>query len=326
MAMDAKQDFLRALEQGLGSEIKYADMSSVMRIAADLLENYDMRSSVPWDDGADDCLQSYITAMEVENHSQKTIDRYRYVIQRLMDYVHVTTRRITVHHIRSFLQAEKARGIADTTLEGFRQIYSAYFNWLQREGLIDHNPMCNLGVVKCEKKEPQPYTDIEIELLNQACGNIRDKAILAFLESTGCRISEMCDCNRDSVDLQLLEVRIHGKGNKWRTVYLSEVAGMLIGRYLITRKDNDPALFLNHLKKRIAPNGVRCMLNKLAKQAGVEHCHPHKFRRTLATNLNRHGMPIQEVAKVLGHEKLDTTMKYVILNKDDVKSSYRRFA
>lgn len=326
MAMDAKQDFLRALEQGLGSEIKYADMTSVMRITADLLENYDMRSREPWDDETDDCLQSYITAMEVENHSQKTIDRYRYVIQRLMDYVHVTTRRITVHHLRSFLQAEKARGIADTTIEGFRQIYSAYFNWLQRERLIDQNPMCNLGVVKCEKKEPQPYTDIEIEMLNQSCDDLRNRAILAFLESTGCRVSEVVECDRDHVDLRLLEVRIHGKGNKWRTVYLSEVAGMLIGRYLMQRKDDDPALFVNRYGSRLTANGIRCVLKKLAKKAGVDGVHPHKFRRTLATNLNRHGMPIQEVAKVLGHEKLDTTMKYVVLNKDDVKASYRRYA
>ena len=65
--------------------------------------------------------------------------------------------------------------------------------------------------------------------------------------------------------------------------------------------------------------------DQLADRAGVDHVHPHKFRRTLATDLTRHGMPIQEVAKILGHEKLDTTMKYVVLNKDDIKASYRRF-
>ena len=68
------------------------------------------------------------------------------------------------------------------------------------------------------------------------------------------------------------------------------------------------------------------MLNKLGKAAGVEHVHPHKFRRTKATELTRHGMQIQEVAALLGHDKLDTTMRYVVLNNDDIKSSYRRYA
>ena len=68
------------------------------------------------------------------------------------------------------------------------------------------------------------------------------------------------------------------------------------------------------------------MLSCLAKETGIEHVHPHKFRRTLATDLARHGMPIQEVAKILGHDKIDTTMQYVVLNKDDIKSSYRRYA
>ena len=118
---------------------------------------------------------------------------------------------------------------------------------------------------------------------------------------------------------------VHGKGNKERTVYLDEVAGMLLAEYLNGRIDDVPALFINKQHDRLNPGGVRAMLNKLAEKAGVDHVHPHKFRRTLATGLARHGMPIQEVAKVLGHEKLDTTMKYVVLNKDDVKASYRRY-
>ena len=78
--------------------------------------------------------------------------------------------------------------------------------------------------------------------------------------------------------------------------------------------------------KRLTPAGVRFMLNKLADEAGVDHVHPHRFRRTLATNLVDHGMPIQEVASILGHEKLETTMKYVFVNKIHVKNDYRKYA
>ena len=107
---------------------------------------------------------------------------------------------------------------------------------------------------------------------------------------------------------------------------MDEVAGMLLQQYLSERKDDSPALFVNRYGNRLKPGGVREMLKELAKKAGVEHVHPHKFRRTLATNLTRHGMPIQEVANILGHEKLDTTMKYVVLDDQNTKAQYRRFA
>lgn len=326
MAMDAKHDFLRELEHSLGDTVKYAEMAVVLRITADILEGYDMRSIASMPEDQDDCLDCYVAAMTVSNRSQKTIDRYCYIIKRMMAYVHVSTRRITVHHLRSYLQAEKARGISDTTIEGYRQIYSAYFNWLQKEGLIDHNPVVNLGAIKCEKKSPDPYTAVEIEMMNQSCASVREKAVLAFLESTGCRVSEMCACNRDSINLTTLECKVHGKGNKWRTVFIDEVAAMLISKYLETRTDDDPALFVSVRKTRITTSGVRDILKRIAKRADVSHCHPHKFRRTLATNLQRHGMPVEEVAMIMGHEKLDTTMKYVKLNKDDVKANYRRYA
>lgn len=129
----------------------------------------------------------------------------------------------------------------------------------------------------------------------------------------------MTQLNRTDVDLTILECKVLGKGNKERTVYLDEVTGMLVREYLKQRGDTFPALFTGKGTERISPSGVRQMLVKLSKESNVAHVHPHKFRRTLATNLIRHGMPIQEVASILGHDKLDTTMQYVILNKDDVK-------
>ena len=144
--------------------------------------------------------------------------------------------------------------------------------------------------------------------------------------STGCRISEMTQLNRNDIDLTNLECTVLGKGNKERTVYLDPVAAMLIRDYLNERIDDYPALFIGKGTDRISPHGVRFMLNKVAEKSSVDHVHPHKFRRTLATNLIRHGMPIQEVASILGHDKLDTTMQYVVLDKTEVKHSYMKYA
>ena len=322
--IDAKVSFMTQMEAGLTDTLTVDQMKKMQTVGYAILDKFDL---VELEDEMeqDDLLDCYVSAMKVECRSQKTIDRYVYVIGKMMEFVKVPTRRVSVYHLRNYLTHEKERGICEQTLEGYREIFSAYFNWLQRESLIDRNPCVNLGVIKVPKKEKKTYTDAELERLNWFCGNIRDRAILHFLRSTGCRISEITGLNRDQVNLELLECVVRGKGNKERTVYLDEVAGMILGEYLNGRIDDVPALFINKQHDRLNPGGVRAMLNKLAEKAGVDHVHPHKFRRTLATGLARHGMPIQEVAKVLGHEKLDTTMKYVVLNKDDVKASYRRY-
>lgn len=322
--IDAKVSFMTQMEAGLTDTLTVDQMKKMQTVGYAILDKFDLVELAD-EMEQDDLLDCYVSAMKVECRSQKTIDRYVYVIGRMMEFVKVPTRRVSVYHLRNYLTHEKERGICEQTLEGYREIFSAYFNWLQRESLIDRNPCVNLGVIKVPKKEKKTYTDAELERLNWFCGNIRDRAILHFLRSTGCRISEITGLNRDQVNLELLECVVHGKGNKERTVYLDEVAGMILSEYLNGRIDDVPALFINKQHDRLNPGGVRAMLNKLAEKAGVDHVHPHKFRRTLATGLARHGMPIQEVAKVLGHEKLDTTMKYVVLNKDDVKASYRRY-
>jgi site-specific recombinase XerD len=138
----------------------------------------------------------------------------------------------------------------------------------------------------------------------------------------------MTQLNVEDINVVTLECKVLGKGNKERTVYFDEVAGMMLENYLRERKDDNPALFVTRKSpfSRINPGGVRLMLHKLEEATGVYHVHPHKFRRTRATRLVRHGMPIQNVSAILGHEKVDTTMKYVVMDQRDIKSSYQKFA
>lgn len=330
MAMDSKQDFLRNVERLLSESVTVSDMNVIMKTMANVLESYDMRLIEQWPDEKDDCLDSFISAMKVEGRSQKTIDRYVYIIGRMMKFVAVSTRRVTVYHLRSYLAAEKERGIADETLKGNRSIFLSYFNWLYREGLIDKNPAANLGAIKCPVKEKKTYSDVDIEKLNSCAVGyrfaLRDRAIINFLASTGCRIGEVTSLNRDSVNLRDLECVVHGKGNKERTVYMDEVTGMLIKDYLDKRTDDNPALFVGKGAKRLEDGGVRVMLKKIGDKAGIEKVHPHKFRRTFATVCNHHWMPIEDIKVLMGHDKIETTMLYINMSKEDLKHSYRRYA
>lgn len=325
MAFEAKASFLNRLRALMAVEMTADSMNAALRLVSDALEGFDMSEKPVIDEGTDDLLGTFLDALRVEGRSQKTIDRYSYIITRMMEHVKVSTRRITLYHLRGYIASEKARGISDRTLEGYREIFSAYFNWLQRESLIEKNPTANLGAIKYAKKKKQIYSDVDLEKLRVKSQSARDKAIIAFLGATGCRISEAMELDRDSVDLMGLECVVHGKGNKERVVFLDAVTGMILREYLDERKDDEKALFIGQRGKRMTPGGVRAMLKRLEVMAGVEHVHPHKFRRTLATTLTRHGMPIQEVASILGHEKLDTTMEYVVEDKENTKNSYKRY-
>lgn len=324
MPIEARTNLLNNLSARLSSEVSTEEMIRIMEIVSTQLANYEL-NQVELDDSPDNLLDIYLTTMEIEGRSGKTIERYKYAITRMMKSVAVPTNRITVHHLRKYLADEKARGLCDNTLEGNREIFCAYFNWLQREGLIQSNPTSNLGAIKFPKKMKHVYSDVDIEKLKMASKTIRDKAIICFLLTTGCRITEMVQLNRSDIDLSKLECKVLGKGDKERIVYMDSITGMLISEYLKSRTDDKPALFIGKGTDRLKPGGVRLMLNKIADEAGVVHVHPHKFRRTLATSLIRHGMPIQEVAHILGHEKLDTTMKYVVMDQTGVAQSYRKY-
>lgn len=326
MAIEAKATLLSGLEQQLSAAITAADMSKVLSALADQLEDFEVVHVNRAEHITDDLLDAFIAAKRISGLSEKTICRYKYQIHRMMDAVKVPTRSITVYHLRQYLANEKQRGVMDRTLEGNRQVLNAYFNWLHRERLIDINPVANLSAIKCAKKIKIIYSEVDVERMKFAAKSLRDRAIVCFLLSTGCRISEMIQLNREDLDFSAQECTVFGKGAKERTVYFDSVTGMVIQEYLSQRLDPFPALFVGKQTERLSAGGVRQMLQKLSGAANVDHVHPHKFRRTLATNLIRHGMPIQEVASILGHDKLETTMQYVVLDKTDVKNSYKKYA
>lgn len=328
MSIIAKQTFIAELRERLRTKMTLAEIEELSREISEQLTYYKMER-VEEDDGRnefEEFLSLFINTKRIEGRSEKTLDRYAYILKRYKETDPTPIHKITVYNIRQYLAKEKTRGIADSTLQGYRDVFSAFFGWIHRERLIPLNPCANLNPIKCKKEIRLPYTSVEIERLKEVCSSVRDKAIICFLLSTGCRISEVCGLNRADVDFNNLECTVLGKGNKERTVYLNSVAAMQLQKYLDSREDDGEALFIGKGTSRMQPGGIRKCLRVIGDRAGVPNVHPHRFRRTLATNLIKHGMPIQEVANILGHEKLDTTMMYVYLDKQSVKNSYKKYS
>lgn len=327
MPIEAKALLLNHMESALSNTLSVNQMYEVLNALSNELANYQVEQCALSSDADDDFLESFLSAKEIEGRSPKTLKRYKYIIRKFTNTIDLPTRDITIFHIRRYLTELKNRGLADTTLEGQREIFHSYFTWLQKENLIHTNPCANLGAIKCQKRVKLAYTEVDLENIKMNCARLRDKAIVCFLLATGCRISEMTQLDRDDINLQKRECKVLGKGNKERIVYIDAVTAMTIAEYLANRTDEIPALFIGKRMERLSPGGVRAMLKCIQDRAHIENkVHPHRFRRTLATNLIHRGMPIQEVAKILGHEKLDTTMKYLCIDDQDIKYSYNKYA
>lgn len=322
-----KNLMLEEIQARLNDYIPANTVSRILKDATEIMERYDVVvASENSDNDGNDLIKLYLDAKECEGRSANTIRLYKYALEKLKDNIGVSLRNVTVYHLRSYLMSEKERGVSPSTVATTRSIIASFYTWLHSEGLIERNPTSNLATIKQPKEVRKPFSAVEIEKLRDNVKNLRDSALIEFLLSTGCRISEVCSVNRADIDLRTLKLVVTGKGNKQRTVYLDEVTAMRVQKYLKSRTDFSPALFVGKGTDRMTPGGIRKTLNEIANRAGVENVHPHRFRRTLATNLIDHGMSIQEVASILGHDKLDTTMTYIYVNQRNVESAYRRFA
>lgn len=329
MALLDKKLYLADLEAKLNDFVPANDVRRIIEQAADALARYEIETVSEDSVGSTDSenlVKLFLDAKGVEGRSAGTIAHYKYILGRLMEDTNVPLDKITVHHLRSWLMQEKERGISLRTLEGNRYVFTSFFGWAWKEELIAKNPTNNLAPIKQQKVIRKPYSSVEMEKLKENAASTRDLALIAFLVSTGCRISEVCALNVLDIDFRSRSVKVLGKGNKERVVYLDDVCVMYLERYFQERNDDKEALFLGKGTNRMTPHGVRAMLKRIEARSGVENVHPHRFRRTLATNLINHGMPIQEVAAVLGHDKIDTTMKYVYIDQRNVETAYRKYA
>lgn len=327
MSTAAKQRLLNNINTRLYDVVTAAQRDKIMALISEEMIAFDTEEIISAPAKVSlDLMEEFINAKTIEGKTGSTLSQYRYILNRFLSDVGTPVPQITVYHIRAYLMSERNRGVSDSSISGYRSVLCSFFGWLYKESLIPKDPMLNIGTIKTPKVVRLPYSDVEIERLKSACKTVRDKALICFMLATGCRVSEVCGVDRDAVSWSDMRCKVLGKGNKERIVYLDSVAIMYLKQYLSDRKDSSPALFVSRHGKRMTPAGIQVMLRRLGEKIGIENVHPHRFRRTLATNLINRGMPIQEVAHVLGHEKIDTTMTYIYIENQNVQAAYRRYS
>lgn len=279
-------------------------------------------------ESSQDLLALFLTAKGVEGCSPKTIEYYEATLRHMDKSLAKPYTQIESDDLRRYLSDyETERGSSKVTIDNIRRIMSSFFSWLEDEDYIVKSPVRRIHRVKTAQITKETLSDEELETLRDACESKRDLAVVDLLASTGMRIGELIRLNVADVNLQERECVVTGKGNKQRPVYFDARAKLHLAEYLETRADNNSALFvsLDSKARRITVGGMELRLRNLGKKVGVSRVHPHKFRRTLATHAIDKGMPVEQVQKLLGHAKIDTTMHYAMVNQKNVKASHRKY-
>ena len=273
-------------------------------------------------------LGLFIASKSLEGCSDKTLKYYQATILRLFEKVDIHVTHIKTDDLRNYLSDyQKMRQCSKSNIDNIRRILSSFFAWLEDENYIIKSPVRRIHKIKSGQTVKETYTDEALEIMRDQCGCLRDLALIDLLASTGMRVGELVRLNKADIDFENRECIVFGKGSKERPVYFDARTKIHLKNYLESRTDNNPALFVSLLQpfKRLEISGIEIRLRKLGKKLGIAKVHPHKFRRTLATRAIDKGMPIEQVQRLLGHAKIDTTMEYAMVNQNNVKISHRKY-
>ena len=274
-------------------------------------------------------LERFLRIKKYEGLSALTLDLYK---SNITNFIGTTVKKvveITADDIRDYLNHKVADGMALSSANTIRSTLSSFFSWMLDEDYITKNPMRKVNPIKYERELQPAFNEIEVDALRRAAGSDpRNIALIDFLLSTGCRVSEVCNADIGDIGFSGKRCRVTGKGNKQRIVYLTDVAICTLKAYLRTRNDENDALFVNKRNPhdRMNPRGIQFVLNEIGKTAHVENVHPHRFRHTCCTRLLCRGMELQNVSRILGHANVNTTMLYNNTTDEYIDSKFRQYS
>ena len=293
-------------------------------------------------------VKRFAVAKAVAGRTERTVKQYQSEVTRFLNKIGKDADTVTSSDVQAYIARMITSGRSKSYCDTVRRYLNSFYGYLYREELIRTNPMAKVDGIKFHREKEPAFSDMELELMRAACRNTMERAVIEMLLSTGCRAAELvsirrCDINPDGIV-------IRGKGEKYRTVWVNARASVAIAAYLRERQDNNPYLFpagifggnasrqprknrgdwfknpaLVSLDKPYGHESVNSLCKRVAKRAGVDGAHAHRFRRTCATQALRHGMPIEKVSMMLGHEQISTTQIYLDIQQDELAAAHKKY-
>lgn len=273
-------------------------------------------------------INLFISAKRIEGCSEKSLKYYQTTIEKMVNNVKKSIQEITTNDLRDYLTTyQNTKNPSKTTTDNVRRVFSSFFSWLEDEDYILKSPVRRIHKIKTGTIVKETYSDENLEIMRDNCDCIRDLALIDMLASTGMRVGELVLLNIEDINFNERECIVFGKGNKERVVYFDARTKIHLQNYLESRTDDNKALFVSLRApfERIKIGGIEARLRKLGKELNIPKVHPHKFRRTLATIAIDKGMPIEQLQRLLGHQRIDTTLQYAMVKQSNVKLAHKKF-
>ncbi len=326
-----KTQFVTNIISALSSVLSHSQLSVVEAALSKELLNYQLSPSLSQSQQLQkenaDLQSAFLSAKRIEGCSERTLKYYESIISHFITGHSCSLQDITTNHIRAYLaEYEQSSHASHVTIDNMRRILSSFFAWLEDEDYIVKSPVRKIHKIRSEQKVKETFTDEQLERMRDNCHSPRNLAIIDLLASTGMRIGELVLLNRSDINYHERQCVVLGKGNKQREVYFNAKAKLHLQAYISSRTDSEEALFVSsNTHKRLSINAIERMIRLLGQRLSIAKSHPHKFRRTLATMAIDKGMPIEQVQRLLGHSKIDTTLHYAMVNQQNVKVAHRKF-
>lgn len=309
-------------------EVDFQEQLKVRKVIEEVLYNYEVtsRETALTTSDLEGKINYFLATKKLEGLSPRTIRNYDYILRKLQNTFYKPVGTITTADIKMLMYAE-AEKKSPSSMNTFMTPIKLFFAWLQNEEFIIKNPCASIKPAKEPKRMRKPLTEEQVEQLRDSMLTRREKAILEFFLSTGCRLSEALNVKIKELDFNNKTLLVIGKGNKERKVYFTERCKRALLNYLKDRKDNCEYLFITDRKpyRKLSTRGMEVIVNKMQQKSGLDrNIHPHIFRHTFATHALRSGMKPEVIQQILGHEDVGITLKvYAKLAESDVEHSYR---
>ena len=328
-----KDKLLKDIELRLSLQFPPDQREKIMQCVIASIKDYDVKEcvtglTVRYEDTNERILKRYVASIRIDGIKESTIRQYVRTARKLEELIGKPFTEMSAYDIRYFLGDIKARGSKNRHVESQRAYVSAFFGWMYSEELIDKNPCAKIRPIKVEKEIRFPFSQVEIDRMRAACYRPMYRALFETLLSSGIRRMEACNLLISDVDLEkkVLHVR-QGKGSKDRIVYISEVAAEHIKIYLDKRNDDNEELFVGiRTKEKLTEAGIDNIVKRIGARADVKGVHPHRFRRTFATEMRRRGMDIHSISKLMGHSNIATTERYIYSADDQLQAEYKKYS
>jgi integrase/recombinase XerD len=331
MSENCYENFRTVLTMNLCSVIQDAEtISNVLRMVDITMGDFEIQRKqmdiIPANDMAP-VIKCYLASKAIANLSRNTLKQYRYKLTHFFDTVRKSYLDVTANDIRIYLGNFKIeRNASDCYMDNIRITLNSFFQWLVDNEYAQRNPCAKVDKIKYQPKRRQPLSPYNLENLRWHCENVREKALIDFLYTTGCRVSECAGVLLSDIDWENNAVHLRNrKGGKEGIVYFNDEAKVSIKAYLEKRGYISPALWTSKKAphQQLKSHAIENIIKKAGERVGIE-VFPHKLRHTFATIGLRNGMPLDKLQVLMGHTNPQTTLIYAKQNNDQIHLEHQK--